>query len=268
MEQITVKLRPRDKKSIDRPQTDNIEAYTNSLRGREFLHRHTKSYYQVARRMFTKAIELDPHYARAYAGIAACDSYLFYHYFQYETQEAIANITAATGKALELDDGLAEAHACRGVALTFAKRFKEAEAELERAIALDPNSFEAHYFFARYWFVRGELERAAALFERAGEVKPDDYQSWCLLIHVYRSLGRADKIDGAAHKGLALAEKELALHPENPRPAALGAAGLLAIGETERSREWLTRALAIDPEDLLTLYNAACVYAQLGEAEP
>src|SRR5207244_564347 len=104
--------------------------------------------------------------------------------------------------------------------------------------------------------------------ERAGEVKPDDYQSWCLLIHVYRSLDRTDKIEAAARKGIALAEKELALHPENPRPAALGAAGLLAIGETERAREWLTRALAIDPDDLLTLYNAACVYAQLGEAEP
>src|SRR5213080_4046582 len=89
VEQLTVKLLPQEKKSIERPQTDNIEAYTYYLRGREFLHRHTKSYYQVARRMFTKAIELDPRYARAYAGIAACDSFLFYHYFQYETEEAI-----------------------------------------------------------------------------------------------------------------------------------------------------------------------------------
>src|SRR5438034_2190349 len=211
--------------------------------------------------MFTKAIELDPRYARAYTCIAACDSFLFYHYFQYETEEAIENIMAAYGKAVELDDGLAEANACRGVALTFAKRFEEAETELERAIALDPNSFEAHYFYARYCFVRGELGRAAGLFERAGEVKPDDYQSWCLLIHVYRSLGRTDKIEAAARKGIALAEKELAMHPENPRPAALGAAGLLAIGETERAREWLAGALAIDPDDLLTLYNAACSYA-------
>ncbi len=267
VEQLTVKLLPQEKKSIERPQTDNIEAYTYYLRGREFLHRHTKSYYQIARRMFTKAIELDPRYARAYAGIAACDSYLFYHYFQYEIGEAIQNITAAADKALELDEDLAEAHACRGAALTFANRFEEAATEFERAIALDPNSFEAHYFYARYCFVRGDLERAASLFERAGEVKPDDYQSWCLLIHVYRSLGRTDQIEAAARKGIALAEKELAMHPENPRPAALGAAGLLAVGEMERSREWLTRALAIDPDDLLTLYNASCVYAHLGEAE-
>src|SRR5260370_39408239 len=174
---------------------------------------------------------------------------------------------AATGKALGVDDGLGEAHAWRGVAVSFAQRFEEAENEVEDAIALDPNSFEAHYFYARYCFVKGELERTGAFCERAGEVKPDDYQSWCLLIHVYRSLDRTDKIETAARKGIALAEKELALHPENPRPAALGAAGLLAIGETERAREWLTRALPIDPDELLTLYNPSCVYAHLGEAE-
>jgi adenylate cyclase len=57
------------------------------------------------------------------------------------------------------------------------------------------------------------------------------------------------------------------MHPENPRPAALGAAGLIAVGENERAREWINRALAIDPDDLLTLYNAACSYAHLDEAD-
>src|SRR5260370_4321361 len=123
--------------------------------------------------MFTKAIELDPRYARAYAGIAACDSYLFYHYFQYEIGEVIQNITAGADKALELDEDLAEAHAGRGVALTFAKRFDEANVAFERAITLDPNSFEAHYFYARSCFVQGKLEPAASLFERAAETKPD-----------------------------------------------------------------------------------------------
>ena len=54
-------------------------------------------------------------------------------------------------------------------------------AEFEKAIALDPNSFEGHYFYARACFAQGKLERAAALFERAAEIKPDDYQSVCLL---------------------------------------------------------------------------------------
>ena len=76
VEQLKVKLLPQEKKSIAQAPTDNIEAYTYYLRGRQFLQRHSKSYYQLARRMFSKAVELDPMYARAYAGIADCDSFL------------------------------------------------------------------------------------------------------------------------------------------------------------------------------------------------
>ena len=64
------------------------------------------------------------------------------------------------------------------------------------------------------------------------------------------------------------AERELTLHPDNPRPAYLGAACLVTLGEQDRAREWLSRALAIDPDDILTQYNVACVHSMLGEVEP
>src|SRR5205823_5539406 len=75
VEQLKVKLLPQEKKSISQAPTDNVEACTYYLRGRQFLQRRsTKAYYELARRMFAKAVELDPLYARAYAGIADCDS--------------------------------------------------------------------------------------------------------------------------------------------------------------------------------------------------
>src|SRR5439155_4129206 len=74
VEQLKVKLLPQEKKSIGQTPTANIEAYTYYLRGRDFFHRHSKRYHELARRMFAKAVELDPFYARAYAGIANCDS--------------------------------------------------------------------------------------------------------------------------------------------------------------------------------------------------
>jgi adenylate cyclase len=265
VEQLKVKLLPQEKKSIGQTPTDSVEAYTYYLRGRQFLHRHSKSYYQLARRMFAKAVELDPLYARAYAGIADCDSFLFLHY---NVNVAIDSILATSAKALALEDGLAEAHASRGLALSLGQRYDEAMAEFEQSIALDPTSFEAHYFYARACFAQGKLERAAALFERAAEIKPDDYQSLCLLIHIYRSLGRDQDKVAAAQRGIERAEKELTVHPENPRPAYLGAAALVGIGETERAREWVSRALAIDPDDVLTQYNVACVYSLVGEIEP
>src|SRR4029453_4157836 len=77
VEQLRVKLLPQEKKIIAQAPTSNVEAYTYYLRGRDFFHRESKRYFQLARLMFTKAVELDPLYARAYAGIADCDSFLF-----------------------------------------------------------------------------------------------------------------------------------------------------------------------------------------------
>jgi adenylate cyclase len=260
VEQLKVKLLPQEKKSIAQAPTDNIEAYTYYLRGRQFLQRHSKSYYQLARRMFSRAVELDPMYARAYAGIADCDSFLA---LQYHEGVAIDSILATSAQALELDAGVAEAHASRGLALSLAQRYEEAMGEFEQAIRLDPNSFEAHYFYGRACFAQNRLEQAAALFERAAELKPDDYQSVAFLTMIYRSIGREQEIEAAARKAVERAEQELTVHPENPRPAYLGANCLLAIGERDRAMEWLSRALAIDPDDIMTQYNVACMYTKL-----
>jgi adenylate cyclase len=264
VEQLKVKLLPQEKKSIEQAPTDNVEAYTYYLRGREFLQRHTKAYYVLAKRMFAKALELDPNYARAYAGIADCDSFLDLHY---HVRAGIENIFANAEKALALDDRLSEAHASRGLALSVSKRYDEARQEFEQAIALDPNSFEAHYLYARASFAQGKLERAAELFERAAEIKPDDYQSVILLIQIYRSLGRKEDIPGVARKGIELCEREMTLHPEDPRPAYLGLAALVALGEKERAREWISRALVIEPDDILTQYNVACACTDLGDTD-
>ena len=59
----------------------------------------------------------------------------------------------------------------------------------------------------------------------------------------------------------------MTLHPENPRPAYMGASCLVELGERDRAMEWVSRALAIDPDDILTQYNVACVYAKLGDFE-
>jgi len=212
--------------------------------------------------MFVKAVELDPLYARAYAGIADCDSFLV---LWCREDIPVQSILDTSAKALALDDKLAEAHASRGTALSLMHQSEEAATEFERAIALDPNSYETHYLYARVNFAQGNIERAAALFERAAEIKPDDYQSVCLLIQIYRSLGRIEDCKNAARKGVKLAERELAAHPEDPRPAHLGISALLEIGENDRAREWMARALAIDPDDPLAQYNLACGYTRLGD---
>src|SRR6476646_576087 len=110
-------------------------------------------------------------------------------------------------------------------------------------------------------------KRTAALFERGAEIRPDDYQVPCLLVAIYKSLGRPQDAQNAARKGVELAERELTLHPEDSRPPQIGSGAWFALGEKDRAREWTARALAIDPEDLVAQYNAACNYSLLGDVD-
>ena len=124
--------------------------------------------------MFARATELDPNYARAYAGIADCDSVL--HAWQ-GVEISLETLFATCAKALALDPNLPEAHASHGLALSINGRHAEAVAEFERAIALDPNSYEGHHFYARHSFTAGDFEKAVELYDRCAEIDPDDYRS-------------------------------------------------------------------------------------------
>ncbi len=262
--QLKIKLLPAEKKRIEQPPTDNVDAYTYYLRGRDFFYRHSKRYFELARRMFAKAAELDPGYARAYAGMADCDAWL---YLTYQGGLRVESILELADKALELDPNLSEPHASRGAALTAAMKFDDAAREFERALELEPDSFSAHFLYARSCILGGNLEQAARLLERASEILPNNYQPPCMLIQLYRSFGEWEKAKQVARKGIPLAERELTLHPEDPRPAHFGVAALIETGQHERAREWITRALAIDPEDSATFYNCACAYSKLGDLE-
>jgi adenylate cyclase len=264
VDQLKIKLLPGEKSAIKSTPTEDIEAYSYYLRGRKFFHMHTKSYALLARRMFAKATELDPLYARAYAGIANCDSFL---YVNYSLDIPLDDILAASTKALELDPGLAEAHASRGLALYNCKRDAEATAAFEQAIALDPDLFEGHFFYARFCYSQGDFERAARHLERAAELMPDDYRATLVLRNAYEALGRRADSEAAARRGLERAERALELHPDNPHPAYAGACALAALGEPDRAREWASRALAIDRDDPMVQYNIACMHSLLGELD-
>ncbi|MFL6513908.1 MAG: TPR end-of-group domain-containing protein [Chthoniobacterales bacterium] len=264
VEELKVKLLPQEKKLITQQPTDSVEAYTYYLRGRDFSFRYSKRYHELAHRMYSKAVELDPNYARAYAGIAICDASL---YMVYQSDIPIEQILNTSAKALALDKDLAEAHTARGVALWAADKVEEANAEFELGVSLDPNSFEAHFVYARPAFQQGNIARAVELLERAAEINAADYKPPALAIHMLRSLGRTSDVKSAAERTIKLAERELAANPEDPRPAIAGALALLELGETDRAKDWAKRAEAIEAEDAVALYNLACVASHLKDAD-
>jgi len=264
VDQLKVRLIPGEDDAIGQAPTDNVEAYTFYLKGRQFFHNSTRWFLGLARQMYVKAIELDPTFARAHAGLANCDARMIGWYDEPISEE---QVLASAGKALALDPQLAEAHAARADALSILGHKDEAQDEFEQALALDPNSFDTNLFYARHCMKGDALERSVELFIRALEVNPEDSQAALLIPPILRTLGRNEEADRYARMGLKRAEAALRLHPESSRPAQLGAATLAGMGEVEEAKIWLERALAIDPDDANALYNAACTWAQIGDSD-
>jgi len=258
-------LSENEKKAIEQARPENVQAYDYYLRGRQFVHQYREKSLQFARRMFQRAIEVDPAFAKAYAGLADCSSML---YNWWDAVEANLNqAESASKKALELAPDLAEAHASRGFALTLSKRYREAEQEFETAIQLDPTLFEAYYFYARTSFEQGKLEPAARLFEKAAEVRPEDFQALGLCSQVYEGLGRHADANEARRRTVQRVEKHIELNPDDARALYFGAGDIGMLGDRTRAIDWLERALAVDPDDSAVLYNVGCVYALLGETD-
>jgi serine/threonine protein kinase/Flp pilus assembly protein TadD len=262
---LRIKLSPQEEKAIARKQTENPQAYDYYLRGRQFFHQFRRKGFDFARQMFARAIVIDPHYARAYAGVADCCSFLYMYWDSVE--DNLNEAEAASRKALELDPELAEAHAAGGLAFALKKDFNQAQKEFEAAIRLDPKLYEAYYFYARTAFQSGNLVKAAELYEQASRLNPDDYQAVSLLVAVYHGLGRQAEAEATERRALQLTEKHTEKHPDDPRALYLGATILVRTGDHEKGLEWARRALALDPGEASILYNVACVYALVGRGE-
>jgi serine/threonine protein kinase/Flp pilus assembly protein TadD len=262
---LKVELTEEEKQVLEKAPTQSIEAYELYLRGRQFFYRSRRESIDYALGMFARAIEEDPKYALAYAGIADCRSYLCMYFGG--SQSDLEDANAASSKALELDPNLAEAHAARGLAESLSKSYEEAEKEFEAAIELNPNLYEAHYFYARTCFVQGKHEEATRHYRAAHRVNPDEYQAASLLGFTYKTMGEAEKMERAYRRSLTKIERHLELNPDDVRATYLGAEALLKLGERQRAMEWVKRVLAKERDDPYTLYGVSCIYAQIGETE-
>ena len=262
---LRVVLSEEEKRAIEKAPTANVQAYDYYLRGRQFFHQFRRTGIQFARRMFERAIEVDPKYGLAYAGVADCCSFLYMYWDG--SRANLESAESASRKALDLDPEVAEAHASRGFAVSLSRRHAEARSEFETALRLNPKLYEAHYLYARACFQEGKLEEAVQHYKDAARVRPEDYQALLLMQGPLTRLGRKAEVQATLREGLRVAEKHLELNPDDARALYLGAGALVQLGERERGLEWTKRARAIDPEDPGVLYNVACSYAQLGQTD-
>ena len=253
--------RPRDKRTLHRVPSGTA-AYELYLRGRQQLHRILHADLAAAVDWFRRAIELDPLYGPAYAGLATAHATLYEWFGAHDAD--LAGAERASQRALELAPDLAEAHVARGCTLSLMRRYEDAVREFEESIRLNPNLFDSYYYYARTRFAHGEVAASAVLFRKAADVRQEDFQSAVLFAQSLKMLGQHDEATAWRREGIRRAEHILALNPLDGRAMSLGALYLLEEGQAERAIEWSERALALYPNDMSSLGNGACLQAKLG----
>jgi adenylate cyclase len=263
---LKLKLLPEEKKAIEQRGTDNVDAYN--------LYLMARSYYltgnlgdprreEAMERLCRRAADLDPGYAQAWALMAVGQYNLHRRHGR-----AGDGGQAALDRALALNPDLAEARAIKARMLSDAGRHEEAAAEVAAALRLDPESYEVNYHAGFISYGQGRLEDAARHFEKTAALIETDLQAPQMLVSCYAALGDGENTRRAAGLALARAEKAVAQDRSNGSAMGLGVAALAALGETERAKDWMDRALLIDPDNMLLRYNFACDLAtSLGDPD-
>jgi serine/threonine-protein kinase len=172
-EKLRLQLTGEEKQRLVKRYTDNIEAYHLYLKGRYYVHKRTPDWIKKGIEHFLEAIDLDPNYALAYAGLAEAYGFLASSTGGQPPREAYPKARSAAAKALELDESLGEPHCTLGFhALLFDWDFQAAEAEYRRAIELNPNFANAWDGYGFFFKATGRHEEAIRACQRAQELEP------------------------------------------------------------------------------------------------
>ena len=264
-EALQVALGPKERRALQNIATADPQAYDFYLKGRKYLYAFTRRDFLHAISMFERAIELDPRYAMAYAGMA--DAYSMLYRYAEATAQNLQKAEQASQRAIELDPDSAEAHTSLGTVMFTSGQFATAEKQFETAILINPKVFEPYLFYGRACLAEGNFEKAARLFIRAQEVNPSDYQAPSFLAMVYRSMGRPELARQADAKTLEVIERHVAMNPDDARALCFGASALAEQGQRDKAIAWSEAALESRENEPHFLYNTGCTFAQLGETE-
>ncbi len=245
----------------------NLDAYEFYLRGRQLAGGMTdQSSWLQAPAMFRRAIAFDPDYAQAHAGLA--DSLAQQILWRLRSPgDILPEAAAAAAKALDLAPDLAEAHVAQGHLRSLAGDRDGAVRSFERAIALNPGLVEAYYYFARHCYAQGDYARAAELYQKTHDLRPDDFIVLVLAVNALDATGQRDEGDALAKQALAGLLHQGELEPDNARVHYMTAGLYARLGQAAAGQPHADRALALRPDDFTTLYNLACFHTLAGNHE-
>jgi serine/threonine protein kinase/tetratricopeptide (TPR) repeat protein len=261
-EALRVTLSPQEQQALAAKPTENLQAYDLYLRGKSFARRVTRQDTEFALQMFESAASMDPGFALAHAAIAnACAQY----YYRSERALAwIARAKAASQKASALGSDSPEILVAEAWILYAEGDFDRAIARVRQAIERKPDCEGAYYLLGRALFGAGKYQEIADMAETAIAASGDDYNVYVPIENALGALGKKEACDSIRQREMLALERHLRTVPEDARAHVLLAADYATLGHAEDAMREMNLAMALRSNETTVLYNAACVYCQLG----
>ncbi|HET7604763.1 MAG TPA: TIR domain-containing protein [Sphingomicrobium sp.] len=254
---LKLKLLPQEKKAIENRGTANAEAYNLFLMARQYWIDGDFGESGRERRVIRickRATEIDPDYAQAWALMGLAQANLRYGS---SGNDELDDGLAASNRALDLDPSIAEAHLPRVWYFAMVGDEEQAQAELETALHLNPDSWEVNKEAARVLYRQGKTDGAIRHIEKATQLADSDFHSRGMLSSLCLARGDLERARECAAKLIKQVEAALARNPDNGAAIAYGVLSFAAVGNFDRAREWIERALLLDPDNMYMRYNLA-----------
>ncbi len=263
---LKLKLLPEEKKAMEQRGTTSAEAYNLYLLARQYWvtgnHGDPRREERVMR-ICGRAVQIDPYYAQAWTLLGLAQASL-HHGFEAQVDDGFA----AAHTALSIDPSIAEAHLPMVRRLEKKRQLSAAEEALRKALELAPDSWEVNKEAGRMSMLRCDVDQAMKHYEKAVDVMESDFHSWAILATCYEAKGHKSNLADAAKMMVSEAQKALQQDPSNGAALGIIAGGYATLGEADKAREWIDRAVLIDPDNLNMRFNFACVLAtHLGDKE-
>lgn len=257
---LELRLGVRESSALRRQQTQNPEAYSLYLKGRNRWNLRSETEINRAIKYFEEAIGRDPAYALAYAGLADCYSILGYYFFRRATV-VFPRAKELAEKALSLNESLAEPHASLGQALMqYYFDWKRAGSELDRALELNPSYATAHFWRATLYMALGRISDSLTQVRMAVELDP---LSMIILTDAARDLYLARRYDESIEQY----QKSLEVDPNFPI-AHKGLAEVYSqIGKHEEAVSEIEKAIALSGRSIFILDDLGYIYARAGKTD-
>jgi non-specific serine/threonine protein kinase len=262
---LLITLSPQEQQALSAKPTEDLQAYDLYLRGRNYARRVGRQDLQFAIQMYENAVALDPDFALAHAGLANVCAQYYYHF---ERQKHwLDRATAATLKASANGNDAPEIQCAEAWVIFAEERYDEAADKIRTALSRTPDLDGGYYLLGAALFAAGRYQDVVDMMEEALAHAGENYNLSVPIHNALGALGKVDALNNYVHREIAIFEEHIKKMPEDTRARVLLAGDYAMQGRFEEAKREADLAMVLRPDDAMILYNAACVFCMMDNAE-